>query len=114
MNPARAKFRVWMSSYRGKRFVQNEYNKLNGKCPNCNIQMEFATSATQYPNTVTVDHIISLYENPIHNESNLRLLCNGCNQTKSTMENFEVRNKRKVQFWKKYYQGKENIFVYHA
>lgn len=62
--------------------LENVYKKYNGICQKCGKSLNFNCSpfSDNYP---TIDHIIPLSKNGVHEWDNVQLLCRKCNYTKS-------------------------------
>jgi 5-methylcytosine-specific restriction endonuclease McrA len=70
-------FNRWRDSIEGKEWKQKQYEKQQGKCPDCS----FIAHNVDY---LEIDHIKSISTNPelAIDITNLRLVCSPCNKKK--------------------------------
>lgn len=108
---ARRKFRYFVS--KNKDLRKKMFEKCDGICPICLKRMVLPTDINQYPFTAVFDHIIPLLQTQDYKDtSNLRLICNNCNKIKSFEDNKIIHSKRNEKFWKRYFNGESNIFIF--
>lgn len=66
------------------------FDKLNGICPFCQVEMVILEGQVEAPNKATFDHIIPLYISRKHDKTNLQVICSRCNNKKDRQIIFSI------------------------